>query len=104
LGAFGEGEKRSRRSLTLRTRPVEPGLLPLKLSAEYFGLYINILCGPRGASIIAYVITKCAQFNNAAEVATRRSVNSSDPGALEDTNRMPEKFLRLESFTLEAAV
>ncbi len=35
---------------------------------------------------------------------TRRELNESDAAALralEDTNRMPEKFLRLESFTLE---
>ena len=35
---------------------------------------------------------------------TRRELNESDAAALrnlEDTNRMPERFLRLESFTLE---
>jgi len=35
---------------------------------------------------------------------TRRELNESDAvalRALEDTNRMPERFLRLESFTLE---
>jgi hypothetical protein len=108
----------------LRESARRPDIAVFKTFRRRFQPFYQYFMRSRGASIIGCVITrnsriplkKSHQFiydektlRAAVERAgfkkvARRELNESDaaaPRALEDTNRMPERFLRLESFTLE---